>query len=372
MIGPEKPDTVLLPGPTVSDIALNATRSVGRAVGKGIESLDEATKVSPQTIGMDESYMESKGQPIDVRGAIGQGVDAVGRGFAAIMDRVTSADTPDVTIGDLAGVSESQSSFLERREQRKRAEKVIEESNKQAEEAQKILDQRAKEAEKAEAESKKDKGQGTPPPPPGPSSKEREISKKSIDLWKQMTGDEDDTNFWNAVMMAGLGIASGQSDDALTNVAQGALLGLQEYNKGRSLDKKTKLAQSIELAKLELLEDRAESERMTAEATAELRTAQAQALERGESDKITDKQRTRQGLLKMGFTPGEVSEIEVAGPQGINILRDIRRKKATDQVAENLADGIEVAFDEPFPGPAGGVFVRKKRGNKITVEEFTG
>ena len=46
MIGPEKPDTVLVPGPTVSDIALDATatvREAGRAVGRnmkqGLENL---------------------------------------------------------------------------------------------------------------------------------------------------------------------------------------------------------------------------------------------------------------------------------------------------------------------------------------------
>ena len=42
---------------------------------------------------------------------------------------------------------------------------------------------------------------------------EKDSVKNFIEQFEEVTGDDNEENFWNAVMMAGLGIAAGDSDD---------------------------------------------------------------------------------------------------------------------------------------------------------------
>ena len=61
-----------------------------------------------------------------------------------------------------------------------------------------------------------------------------EIEKKYKDLFdydpKQLEGDKKDA-FWRNLTMAGLAMAAGESDNALTNIAKGAMVGLDAYGK---------------------------------------------------------------------------------------------------------------------------------------------
>jgi len=72
---------------------------------------------------------------------------------------------------------------------------------------------------------------GPPPPPPEPTKKDlRSRYKEKIELFKEIYGEDDEDRARDKAMslaMLGLAVASGQSPNALTNIAQGAMAGVQ-------------------------------------------------------------------------------------------------------------------------------------------------
>jgi len=74
-------------------------------------------------------------------------------------------------------------------------------------------------------------GPGPRTPPPEPTKKDlRSRYKEKIELFKEIYGEDDEDRARDKAMslaMLGLAIASGQSPDALTNIAQGAMAGVQ-------------------------------------------------------------------------------------------------------------------------------------------------
>jgi len=65
-----------------------------------------------------------------------------------------------------------------------------------------------------------------------PTPEEKEAIDPFLERYKEMTGNDED-DFYQAMMTAGLTIAGGESDDPVMNVARGALAGLQQYSKGK-------------------------------------------------------------------------------------------------------------------------------------------
>lgn len=62
----------------------------------------------------------------------------------------------------------------------------------------------------------------------------------------------EDPDFWQAVTIAGLGMASGTSNMTLKNLADGFLLGMQSYRQSRQERRKTEYERAIQSANLEL------------------------------------------------------------------------------------------------------------------------
>ncbi len=81
------------------------------------------------------------------------------------------------------------------------------------------------------ADTDDDTGDGPPPPPPEPTKKDlRSRYKEKMELFKEIYGEDDEARAQDRMLslaMMGLAIASGQSPNALTNIAQGAAAGLQ-------------------------------------------------------------------------------------------------------------------------------------------------
>ena len=61
-------------------------------------------------------------------------------------------------------------------------------------------------------------------------------------------------DFWEAVTMAGLGIASGESPRAMKNIADGLLLGLQSYRQARKERRDSEYTRALQQATLDLSE----------------------------------------------------------------------------------------------------------------------
>jgi len=100
--------------------------------------------------------------------------------------------------------------------------------------------------------------------------------------------DEDrDTAFWLNLMKAGLAIASGESSDALTNVAKGLSFGLESYSKDMSKITDREREDNRELAgiKFALLKDQKDAD--VAQRAAKIQGLQARV---AIADKLTDRE----------------------------------------------------------------------------------
>ena len=100
--------------------------------------------------------------------------------------------------------------------------------------------------------------------------------------------DEDrDTAFWLNLMKAGLAIASGESSDALTNVAKGLSFGLESYGKDMSKITDREREDNRELAgiKFALLKDQKDAD--VAQRAAKIQGLQARV---AIADKLTDRE----------------------------------------------------------------------------------
>ena len=347
MIGPEKPDTVLVPGPTVSDIALDATapvreagRAVGRNVKQGLENLADTVSrdarstadaiMSPNEAArraVSEGATASQDGAIDTRGIRDLPIDAAravrGDGIAVFDPnyKPPMAEAGEAVTEGMRNLKETVSrdtgSMFD--SIRSIGARLAEPSDKEKEE-QKIqdrLDQQTQLAEMLKAGSVKDDGKTptggltgdnkaiVPPPVDGrnededdppksatPTAKEADKNDKeavgsALDQWKEVTGDDDDNNFWNALMIAGLGIAAGDSDDPVMNIAKGALAGIQQYNKDKKDDEQSKFMRFMKEQELGLQQQRADAATKQAEAAetgAEARLLAAQYSD----DKSTD------------------------------------------------------------------------------------
>lgn len=82
---------------------------------------------------------------------------------------------------------------------------------------------------------------------------EKEAIDPFLERYKEMTGNDED-DFYQAMMTAGLAIAGGQSDDAVSNIARGALAGLQQYSKSKKDRRDSLFLAEIQARKLKAAE----------------------------------------------------------------------------------------------------------------------
>ena len=362
MIGPEKPDTVLVSGPTASDIALDATapvreagRAVGRNVKQGLENLADTVSRDAQSTA--DAIMAPNEAARAVRG---DGIAVFDPNYKPPMPEAGEAVTEGMR-NLKETVSRDTGSWLD--SIRSLGARLAEPSDKEKEEqkTQDRLDQQAQLAEMLKAGGVKDDekipargltGDGKDiiqtsvdgpnededdPPKTGESlsktaSKgEKDSVKNFIEQFEEVTGDDNEENFWNAVMMAGLGIAAGDSDDAVMNIAKGALVGLQQYAKDQKDDKKTKFMNRMKMIELDLMQQGADARTMQAEAAKTQAEARQLAASTGN---ITDYSR-RSGTIRAADELSETDPEQAA--------RDMRTHFAavgfkSDDILNSLED----------------------------------
>ena len=86
-----------------------------------------------------------------------------------------------------------------------------------------------------------------------PTEGEKEAIDPFLERYKEMTGNDED-DFYQALMMAGLAIAGGESEDPVMNVARGALAGLQQYSKSKKDRRDSLFLAEIQARKLKAAE----------------------------------------------------------------------------------------------------------------------
>lgn len=86
-----------------------------------------------------------------------------------------------------------------------------------------------------------------------PTEGEKEAIDPFLERYKEMTGN-DENDFYQAMMTAGLAIAGGESDDPVMNIARGALAGLQQYSKGKKDRRDSLFLAEIQARKLKAAE----------------------------------------------------------------------------------------------------------------------
>lgn len=86
-----------------------------------------------------------------------------------------------------------------------------------------------------------------------PTKDEKEVIDPFLERYKEMTGNDED-DFYQAMMTAGLAIAGGESDDPVMNIARGALAGLQQYSKGKKDRRDSLFLAEIQARKLKAAE----------------------------------------------------------------------------------------------------------------------
>ena len=86
-----------------------------------------------------------------------------------------------------------------------------------------------------------------------PTEGEKEAIDPFLERYKEMTGN-DENDFYQAMMTAGLAIAGGESEDPVMNVARGALAGLQQYSKSKKDRRDSLFLAEIQARKLKAAE----------------------------------------------------------------------------------------------------------------------
>jgi hypothetical protein len=258
-----------------------------------------------------QGYMNPQSGPIDTTAA--RGIPAAvggaiagfkGAGIGSMLGP-EQVDTPaPAQPGDSGGRSFSidglsrsldPGSEMERREQRALAESVFKEAggqdevsaspisvddevvkaNQQAAAEQAAANEAANKAAAAKADAAKaDAAKKAPDEQDGAvdtaagnaDSDDNAVVADQWEQWKETTGNQNKDDFWNAIMMAGLGIAAGQSDDAVTNIAAGAIAGLKQYNSRRDAREQSMFTRFMQEKELELLERKTAATEKTADA----------------------------------------------------------------------------------------------------------
>ncbi len=171
--------------------------------------------------------------------------------------------------------------------------------------------------------------------------------------WKETTGNQNKDDFWNAIMMAGLGIAAGESDDAVTNIAAGAIAGLKQYNSRRDAREQSMFTRFMQEKELELLERKTASTEKTADAA-------MKRAELGLAAKPTDESNTVQDFSKRMSAFDARLLANARDPA--QTLRDIQAQQAFDimkQQGKKPGDTIK-----PL---AGGTFEVNRLGKLVEV-----
>lgn len=411
MIGPEKPDTVLIPGPTVSDIALDATapvreagRAAGRNVKQGLEALADTVSRDARSTAdaimapneaarraVSEGATASQDGAIDTRGIRDLPIDAArairGDGIAVFDPnyKPPMAEAGEAVTEGMRNLKETVSrdtgSMLD--SIRSIGARLAEPSEKEKEE-QKIqdrLDQQAQLAEMLKAGGVKDddktptggltdedkaivpppvdgrnEDEDDPPTPTTPTAKEADKNDKeavgsALDQWKEVTGDDNEENFWNAVMIAGLGIAAGDSDDPVMNIAKGALAGIQQYNKDKKADEQSKFMRFMKQQELDLAQRRVEATEMSAEASMLSAEAKREQAQRGLRDTDLVKQ-----YEMLGDTMSDADKVRYVGSTDKQAAMDDIRLEQAYGLTKGKKEG-----DLIYP-PAGGVYKLRAKG----------
>ena len=116
---------------------------------------------------------------------------------------------------------------------------------------------------------------------------EKEAIDPFLQRYKEMTGNDED-DFYQAMMTAGLAIAGGQSDDAVSNIARGALAGLQQYSKSKKDRRDSLFLAEIQARKLEAAETPATIQTLEIlQDNPELQDLYSRTI--GKTEKVTDK-----------------------------------------------------------------------------------
>ena len=183
---------------------------------------------------------------------------------------------------------------------------------------------------------------------------EKDSVKNFIEQFEEVTGDDNEENFWNAVMMAGLGIAAGDSDDAVMNIAKGALVGLQQYAKDQKDDKKTKFMNRMKMIELDLMQQRADASATQADASMLSAEAKMEQAQRG----LRDTDLTKQYEM-LGDTMSDADKVRYVGSTDKQAAMDDIRLEQAYGLTKGKKEG-----DLIYP-PAGGVY---KLGSKGKVE----
>lgn len=205
-------------------------------------------------------------------------------------------------------------------------------------------------------EGRANEDEDSPPTDTTPTAKEADKNDKeavgtALDQWKEVTGDDDDNNFWNAVMIAGLGIAAGDSADPLMNIAKGALAGIQQYNKNKKADEQTKFMRFMKQQELDLAQRRVEATEMTAEASMLSAEAKREQAQRGLRDTDLVKQ-----YEMLGDTMSDADKVRYVGSTDKQAAMDDIRLEQAYGLTKGKKEG-----DLIYP-PAGGVYKLRAKG----------
>lgn len=116
---------------------------------------------------------------------------------------------------------------------------------------------------------------------------EKEAIDPFLERYKEMTGNDED-DFYQAMMTAGLSIAAGESDDPALNIARGALAGLQQYSKSKKERRDSLFLAEIQARKLRAAETPAAIQTLEIlRDNPELQALYSRTI--GKTEKVTDK-----------------------------------------------------------------------------------
>ena len=192
-------------------------------------------------------------------------------------------------------------------------------------------------------------------PPPASTKKDlRSRYKEKIELFKEIYGEDDEDRARDKAMslaMLGLAIAAGQSPDALTNIAQGAMVGLQGMSEQEQAQREREqglrgLALETAIGDIDR-EAAAEESRLDREA----RLAIAGARSGGGAEKSRAEYRYNE-VFKQTYE-SLVNPDPLSGRQPVPVEEAVRQAQSAAQRAAPSAPSAQVpGGPAPEPGPA--------------------
>jgi hypothetical protein len=280
--------------PQSGPIDTTAARGIPAAVGGAIAGFKGAGIGS--MLGPEQVDTPAPAQPGD-SGGRSFSIDGLSRSLdpGSEMERREQRALAESVFKEAGGQDEVSASLSSLREQRALAERVFKEAggqdevsaspisvddevvkaNQQAAAEQAAANEAANKAAAAKADAAKaDAAKKAPDEQDGAvdtaagnaDSDDNAVVADQWEQWKETTGNQNKDDFWNAIMMAGLGIAAGQSDDAVTNIAAGAIAGLKQYNSRRDAREQSMFTRFMQEKELELLERKTAATEKTADA----------------------------------------------------------------------------------------------------------